>query len=356
MSVGETLSLLALIDRIRAERPDLNVLITSGTVTSAQLLAKRLPPGVIHQYAPVDGPAATARFIAHWKPDLAILAESDLWPNLITTARTSGAKMALVSARLTEKSARGWTKRPAAARALLGSFDLILPQDAETAARLTGLGIEPGPQLNLKLAALPLPCDEAELKRLRAALRGRRIVLAASTHPGEEAIIAAACPAGPLLTIAPRHPDRGPQIAADLAATGRTVTRRAAGEPLTAEADVHVADTLGEMGLFMRLADVVVLGGSLVPGIGGHNPLEPARLGAPTISGHFVHKNAELFAAMTRAGAVSMTGPDHLGARITELLGDADKAGALADHARAFADRETAAFETGWSLIRALLP
>ncbi len=356
VSVGETLSLLALIDRIHAERPDLAILITSGTVTSASLLDRRLPPGVIHQYAPVDGPAATARFIAHWRPDLGILAESDLWPNLITTARASGAKLALVSARLTEKSASGWARRPGAARTLLGAFDLILPQDIETAGRLGALGVRSGPLLNLKLLGAPLPFDADELKHLMATAKGRQIVIAASTHPGEDEIIASAVPPGLLLVIIPRHPERGPAIASAITATGRAVTRRAAGQPLSAANDLYVADTLGEMGLFMRLADLVILGGSLVPGIGGHNPLEPARLGAPTISGPYVHKNAELFADMARSGAVMIAQPADLPSAVARLMTDASARGDLAGAGLAYAKHQSGAFEEGWALIRPLLP
>ncbi len=357
VSVGETISLLTLIDRIRAERPGLSILVTSGTVTSAELLAKRLPAGVIHQYIPVDGPHAVARFMAHWKPDLAMLCESDLWPNLISAADASGAKLALVSARLTESSAKGWAKRPAAARDLLGRFDLILPQDEETVSRLKTFGMNPGPILNLKLLAAALPCDESELKRLKAVLKGRRIVVAASTHPGEEEIIATAVPPGPILIVIPRHPQRGDSVASTLAfSCGRAVERRAAGAPLDKNADVYVADTLGEMGLFLRLGDLVVLCGSFVPDIGGHNPLEPARLGTPTISGPFVHKNAELFATMGAVGAVEIVEPASLGARVSALLADRTAHDKLAKAGQAFADTQGTAFEEGWALITRLLP
>ncbi len=164
-SVGESLSLLPLIDRIRAERPDINILVTSGTVTSAGLLAKRLPTGVIHQYAPVDGPLAVRRFLDHWRPDAGLFAESELWPNLIDDAADRGVKLALVSARITEQSAEGWAKRPAAAHSLLSSFKLILPQDKASAERLTALGATPGPLLNLKYVGAPLTCDSDELAR-----------------------------------------------------------------------------------------------------------------------------------------------------------------------------------------------
>ncbi|WP_442957945.1 3-deoxy-D-manno-octulosonic acid transferase, partial [Phenylobacterium sp.] len=189
VSVGESVSLLPLVEALRAARPDLALLVTSGTRTSADLLARRLPLGVLHQYAPVDGPRAVAAFLDHWRPDLALLVESELWPNLILAAQARGTRLALASARMTEKSARGWARAPAAAARLLAAFDLILPQDEATAGRLAALGARPGPQLNLKTIGAPLPCDAAELAALKDAWGGRPVVLAASTHPGEEAMV-----------------------------------------------------------------------------------------------------------------------------------------------------------------------
>src|SRR5690606_31528971 len=156
-------SLLPLVQALRARRADLAILVTSGTRTSADLLAKRLPAGCLHQYAPVDGPDAVARFFAHWRPDLGVFVESELWPNLILGARRAGVRLALLSARMTEASARGWSRAPAAAPQLLGAFELILAQDGATAGRLERLGARPAGRLNLKLVGDPLPCDNAEL-------------------------------------------------------------------------------------------------------------------------------------------------------------------------------------------------
>ncbi|WP_304440585.1 3-deoxy-D-manno-octulosonic acid transferase, partial [Phenylobacterium sp. CCH12-B4] len=192
VSVGETTSLLPLVAALRARRPGLSLLVTSGTVTAARLLAARLPKGVIHQFAPVDTPGAARRFLDHWRPGLAVFVESEIWPNLILTAKARGTRLALLSARMTEASAVRWARWPGSARTLIGAFDLILPQDAATADRIRRLGGAPGPGLNLKLVGEPLPADEAEMGRMRAAIAGRKVVLAASTHPGEEAPIAEA--------------------------------------------------------------------------------------------------------------------------------------------------------------------
>lgn len=356
VSVGESLSLLPLIDRIRAESPAATILVTSGTVTSAALLAKRLPPQVIHQYAPIDGPAAARRFIAHWRPTLGLFAESELWPNLIFEARRHGATLALVSARITAHSAEGWARRPAAARALLDAFSLILPQDAASAMRLAGLGAKPGPLLNLKYIGDPPPFDAAELERLQAAAAGRRVVVAASTHAGEDGVIAEAVPADALLILIPRHPDRAPAIQAELAAMGRIVTRRSAGQALDPKSDIYLADTLGEMGLFMRLADIVVMGGSFAPGIGGHNPLEPARLERAIVSGPDTFNFADVYAQMAAADAVRITSGDTLAAALDRLLSAPNQTQALGRAAARFAAGQRQAFDAGWALIRGLLP
>ena len=209
-SVGESVSLLPLVAWLAAERPDIGVVVTSGTRASAEIMARRLPAGAVHQYAPIDTPGAVGRFLAHWRPALGVFAESELWPNLILAARAAGVRLALVSARMTAKSARGWSGRPAAARAMLTSFDLVLPQDAATQARLEGLGARVDGRLNLKRAGATLDCDPAELARLRAMIGTRQVMVAVSTHAPEEAMIAAAAgriASRPLAVIAPRHPE-----------------------------------------------------------------------------------------------------------------------------------------------------
>jgi len=359
VSVGETQSLLPLIAALRTRRPDLAILVTSGTVTSAELLARRLPTGVIHQFAPVDAPRAVRRFLAHWRPDVGIFVESELWPNLILGAKARSVRLALLSARMTDGSARGWARSPASARALIGAFDLILPQDAATAERLTALGARPGGRLNLKLVGEPLPADEAELARLTAGLAGRQAVLAASTHPGEEAIIAeAAREAGaPLLIVAPRHPDRGASIAAELAARGFRVARRSAGEPLAATTTAYVADTLGELGLFLRLAAVVVMGGSFVEGIGGHNPLEAARLGRPVITGPHAFNAREVYdELLAEAAAIEASDPAALARHLKRLFEHPMIARRIGEAGLSYAARQGAALTAALGELEPLLP
>ncbi|RAK51982.1 3-deoxy-D-manno-octulosonic acid transferase [Phenylobacterium soli] len=358
VSVGETQSLLPLIDALRARRPELNLLVTSGTLTSAELLARRLPEGVIHQFAPVDAPGAVARFLDHWRPDLGILVESELWPNLILAAKARGVRLALVSARMTLESARGWARAPASARALVGAFDLILPQDAATEDRLAGLGARVGGRLNLKLVGAPLPCDAAELARLEGAASGRKVVVAASTHPGEEALVASAArEAGAgLVVVVPRHPDRGPAVAAELAWLGFTVARRAASETILPGTSAYVADTLGELGLFLRLADVVVMGGAFAEGIGGHNPLEAARLGKAMITGPHAFNAREVYDAMFAEVAALEAGDGAALARhVRGLLENPTIARRIGEAALDFAGREGAALEAALDALQPLI-
>lgn len=353
VSVGEATSLLPLVAALRACRPGLALLVTSGTTTAAEMLARRLPEGVIHQYAPVDTPQTVDRFLSHWRPSLAIFVESELWPNMIQEAHARGVKLALVSARITEGTARNWRRFPVAAHEIFSSFDLILPQDDATAERVRLLGGSPGPKLNLKLAGDPLPADEAELARLRNACGGRKVVLAASTHPGEDEIVveafASAADANALLILAPRHPDRGPDLAARF-----TATRRAAGQP--PKGQIHVADTLGELGLFFRLADVVVMGGGWA-GVGGHNPLEPARIGRPILTGPDVSNAAEPYADLfAEAAAIEAADAEALSRHLRGLLDNPAIARRIGEAALRYANRQSAALDDALDRLEPLLP
>jgi 3-deoxy-D-manno-octulosonic-acid transferase len=359
-SVGESLSILPLVERLRAERPDVTVLVSSGTVTSAELLARRLPPGAIHQFLPVDTPGGARRFLDHWRPDLAVFVESELWPNLLLSAQDRGVKLALVSAKLSDRSYKGWRARPFAAGRLLGGFDLILAQDGRAADRLASLGGTVAGEADLKFGAAPLPVDAATLASLRVRLGGQPLLLAASTHPGEDEIILAAwralpaLPARPRLVIAPRHVERGPAIAQAARATGATVALRSV-EPddLT---EIIVADTLGELGLWYRLADLALVAGGLVSGIGGHNPLEPARLDCPIVSGPHVENWLTAYADLRAADGAAFADASVLGERLTALLADPERLQAQAARAQAFVAARDAEARAGLDRILDLLP
>ena len=302
-SVGESLAALPLIEKLVAEGKP--VLVTSGTVTSAGMMQAKLPEGAIHQYVPLDTPRAAARFLDHWKPAMGLFVESDLWPNLLLEARRRGVKLALINARISERSAAGWKRAPRMAEALLGAFDVILAQDEDFAARFRTLGArDVAVAGSLKADAPPLSCDENALRGLKEAIGARPLLLAAQTHPGEDETV---LPAHDILRnrfpdllsiIVPRHVERGADIA--MLCGSRKVSRRARNEPLTRETAVYIADTMNELGLFYRLSHFCFLGGTLVP-MHGHNPLEPAILHCAVLAGPSRANSARAFEAVLGA-------------------------------------------------------
>jgi 3-deoxy-D-manno-octulosonic-acid transferase len=336
-SVGETIAVLPLIDAL-LKVPNRTVLLTSGTVTSAKLMAERLPHGAIHQFVPIDIPSAAARFLDHWKPDVALFVESEIWPNILSAAHARGIKLAMINGRMSARSFKGWRYARKTASKLLSLYDLCLAQDDETAARLRMLGAN-AVQVsgNLKADAPPLPADENKLASLLHAIGNRPILLAASTHPGEDETILPAYDAlkakfpGLLAIIAPRHVERGPQIA--MLCGTRPVVRRALGAEPAADTAIYIADTMGELGLFYRVAPFVFMGGSLVPH-GGQNPLEPARLHRGVLAGphteNFTRTYDAIFAAQGMGRAHSCS---EIAKAASGLLADPAKATALGDAA-----------------------
>ena len=338
-SVGESLAAIPLIECL-LEKTGRSVLVTTGTVTSAKLMAERLPEHAIHQYVPLDVDPAVQRFLRHWRPNLALFIESELWPNLILGTRALGVPMALVNARLSAQSLRGWTKARGLAKRMLACFDVCLAQNTGIAGRLEALGA-PSVQISgsLKADAPPLPVDEAALGAFRAAVGPRPLFLAASTHPGEEeAILQAAATLrntypDVLTVIVPRHPNRGAEIGILAGARGFSSVRRATGALSGPATQVYIADTMGELGLFYRAAPFAFLGGSLVPR-GGQNPLEPARFGTAVLAGPYTQNFDEIFRVLLEAqGLGRVQSPAELAARAAELIADPTKAkrlGALA--------------------------
>ncbi|WP_397544352.1 glycosyltransferase N-terminal domain-containing protein [Roseovarius salis] len=343
-SVGESVSVLRLIARMGAGQDDLCFLLTSGTATSAQVVAQRLPPRTVHQFAPLDSARAVRRFLDHWRPDAAIFVESELWPQMLTNTHARGIPMALVNARISERSARAWKRFPSTARFLMGHFRMIHCQDARTAEHLQQLGL---PQArsgqNLKSLSSAPPHDAAALAELKARIGARPLWLASSTHPGEDEIALAAHRAvladqpGALLILVPRHPERAGSIATLIEAQGFATARRSAGGGIDAGTQVYLADTLGETGLWYALSPITCLFGSFVP-VGGHNPYEPAHAGTAILHGPLYANIPDSYAALDAAGgAWQVADADALARAVRTLLRDRDTLNAMRRAAGTFA-------------------
>jgi 3-deoxy-D-manno-octulosonic-acid transferase len=335
-SVGEMLAVIPLVESLRAR--NFNVLVTSGTVTSARLAERRLPQGAIHQFIPLDAPRYTARFLEHWQPNLALLAESDLWPNLIIACAERKVPLILVNGRLSERSFTRWRYLPKTIGSLLSRFDLCLTQSEPDAERYSELG---APRVsmtgNLKLDVPAPPVDAGKLTAMRAVVRQRPMIAAASTHPGEEAVIIDAHRRlrqtfpGLLTIIAPRHPERGSGVVEIATAAGLNAVARSRGLLPDRGTDVYVADTIGELGLIYRLAPIVFMGGSLVRH-GGQNPIEAAKLGAAILHGPHVWNFNEIYSALDEArGAEEVLDVNRLAVRIGAWLTDAAARKQVAD-------------------------
>jgi 3-deoxy-D-manno-octulosonic-acid transferase len=326
-SVGEVLAAAALIERLR--ELNIRILLTSGTVTSAAIVAKRFPPDIIHQYVPYDSPRYVARFLDHWRPSLALFIESDLWPNLILSSAARRLPMVLINGRMSPRSFPRWRRVSHTISALLGSFEVCLAQSAADAERFAALGcrnvVTTG---NLKLDVPAPPADPGKLERLMSLTRGRPVVVAASTHPGEEEVLIGAHRTlagffpGLLTVIVPRHPHRGVAVARMIAGSGLKAALRSREEMPVAGIDIYVADTMGELGLFYRLAPIVFMGGSLIAH-GGQNPIEAVKLGASVVHGPHVFNFSDVYEALDSAGGARKADTQEtLVSQIGQLLAD----------------------------------
>jgi 3-deoxy-D-manno-octulosonic-acid transferase len=364
VSVGESLSALPVIEALRARRPDLQALITSATTTSAEILSQRLTAGVIHQFAPIDTPQAVAGFLDHWHPDLALFIESDIWPTLLGELDARRIPRALLSARITEKTAQGWRRFRASMSSLLEGFQLISAQDGASETRLKAMGPQVAARVqaraNLKTLGAAPPVDAAKVRALKAMIGGRFVWLAASTHPGEDDLIAQTLEpgllGGDLLILAPRHPVRAEDIRASVAAMGLRAARRSLNEAIDDRTQVYLADTLGELGTLFTLSDIIIMGGSFFEDVGGHNPLEPARLGKSVITGPDIANWRGVYTDLQQDGAALTTTALALPAAVRRLRHHPDEVYAMDRRALAFSQREDSALDTVMALLTPLLP
>lgn len=363
-SNGEAMSALPLIDRLGKRDPLSTVLLTTGTVTSAQLMANRLPAHAIHQYVPVDRIGWVRRFLDHWQPDAGVWLESELWPNLLWEMRDAGRPTMLINGRVSERSYRRWRRTPGLARNLLGGFALCLAQTDQEAARLRGLGAADADCVgNLKFSAPPLPVDADLLAALRHAVGERPHWLAASTHSGEEDLIAdvharlAPRRDGLLTVIVPRHPSRGSVIAESLRGQGLRVARRSETPVPPADSDVYLADTLGELGLFYRFADIALIGGSLAGGIGGHNPVEAVQQNAIPLFGPDMSNFESVAGELLQAEGARRAGDaTAIAEAVSTLLDDSDLRARMTEAGGTVATRNLGVVDTVLARMAPWLP
>ena len=339
-SVGEAKSVLPVLHRIALDHPDVRLLLTSGTATSAEAIAGRMPHGAIHQFSPLDGRGPMARFLRNWRPDLCVLVESELWPNLLDMCAEADIPVALLNARLSDSSAQGWTRFPGTAAYVLRGIVMAHCQDARSRDHLRAMGLEYAQQgANLKSMMGPPMIDAVARAQAHADLGNRPIWVAASTHPGEEEVILAthaqllADDPDLCLILVPRHPERADEIAALIADAHLSLAQRSTRTGDATRAEVYLADTMGETDLWYTLSPIVFLGGSFT-NVGGHTPFEPAAADCAILHGPHYVNFAEAYARFLAADA-SMEVED--GAALTQavrtLLDNPNRAATLAANA-----------------------
>jgi 3-deoxy-D-manno-octulosonic-acid transferase len=355
-SVGESVSLLPVVQQLVFD--GFSVLVTTGTVTSAKVMAARLPQGAFHQYIPVDHPVWVARFLDHWQPDVVLWAESEFWPNILAGIKSRQIPTVLLNARMSPVTFKKWRWAPKTAATLLSVFDLCLAQNADEAARLSALGARNVQvSVNLKYATEDLPFDVQGLQVFQQAIDGRPCLLWASTHAGDEAIALrlhrAAMQKRPdmLTVIVPRHPVRGDDVAQLIVESGLSFARRSKGALPDKGHAVYLADTLGELGLFFRAIPTVIMGGSF-SAVGGHNPIEPAQLGCRIFFGPKDHNFKTIVSEFLAARAMVQVQDEN--DLLTQLAGlKPDVASDLGVRAKSFAQERKAAAQ---SIFLALKP
>ena len=312
-SVGESQSALALIHKLTANNPALSFIITSVTVTSAEMLNKNLPSNAHHQFVPLDNPIWVNRFLKHWKPDLALFLESEIWPNMVLELKSLNTPLLLINARLSKTSFKRWKKLGDTANTIFESFSLILTQTKTDTDNFLALGGNAKTAGNIKLNAALLPVKNDDLQEFTDAITDRPTWVYASTHHGEEEIATRIHEKlqkkfSRLLTIiVPRHPARCDDIIRTLSTYDVTIKTRENRKNLPKEkTNIYIANTLGELGLFYRASPIAMIGRSLsADGGGGHNPIEAAQLDCAVLTGPHIQFQKNLFDPMFMEGAAT---------------------------------------------------
>lgn len=351
-SVGESISTLPLINKLLEDDKDLHVMITTGTVTSADIMAKRLPKRAFHQFMPIDHPDFCKKFLAHWKPDIILWLESDFWPSMLSEIKANEIKLILVNGRISDRSFHRWSFFKPIIKQFLDCFTHCMGQTDEDARRLKVLGAKSTScSGNLKFAGLPLPKDEKELKTLQKEIGRRKIWIAAATHNDEEIRLAKihqrlSKKHEDLLTIiVPRHAVRGTEIKNQIDELGFNVSLRSENEKIEKDTEMYIADTMGEMGLFYSLCDIVFIGGSLIPH-GGQNFIEPSRMNSAIITGPHMHNFTEAVRKSKEVnGIVQCRDEDEIFEKLDEYLSNDTLKEEMIKNAKFYADKENHVLE-----------
>jgi 3-deoxy-D-manno-octulosonic-acid transferase len=363
VSVGESNSILPLVDFILEEYPDSHVLVTTTTVTGADNMASKLGPRAIHQFLPIDRRAYVDRFLDYWRPSAGFFADSDFWPNILLAARDHNVPLILLNGRVSDRSYKRWMKHRAVSFRLLSTFVYALAKSEPDAEKLRNMGIRQVECVgNLKYGTPPTAYDGEKLADMSERTGNRKSWMASVTHPGEEEIALRAhatirerIPEA-LLVLAPRHPNRGREALELAKAAGFESALESASEPLTKSTAVYISDALGGLGLYYAFSGVALIGGSLLETLDGHNPMEAARLGAAVLSGRNVASFLETYEILERENAVVMVdGETDLAEKVAGLLSDPEKLSALRETARQVAEREAAVLGRAENKLRAKL-
>lgn len=357
-SVGECLSMLPLVKKILQEDKNAFVMVTSGTVTSAELMAKRLPERAFHQFIPVDTPFAAKRFVKHWNADAVLWFESDFWPNMLMAIKKNNKPLILLNGRISDKSFASWQKHPYIIKAIQSLFSLSFGQTKEDARRLEILGAQNVVSTgNLKFAAVNPPFDKDELDKIHKQINKRPCWTMASTHEDEELQgadihlkLKEKYPS--LLSVfVPRHPNRAEALIAQFEKKGLKVARRSKKEEITDSVDIYMADTIGEMGLLYQLTDFVFVGGSLIP-FGGQNMLEPMRLKRVVVIGPHAFNFKEIVAtAKEKEALIEVQNKSELGEKLDLFLTNPDAFSSMSEKAKQLATSEMSVLDRVWEIL-----
>ena len=360
-SVGEVKTLFPLVDKIRNNYPDTYILITSATRTSADLIYKNSLPNTYHQYLPLDIPKAVKSFVEYWKPSVLIIAESEIWPNLLTTVKSKNIPIALINGRFSQKSIKSWCLIKNTAQIIFNYFEIIISADMNTDRFLREVIGDKVQYLgNLKSNASHLEVNKISYNKLKIQIGDRPVWCAASTHKGEEKFIISAHKKlkskfpSLLLIMALRHPERAKSVIKKI--DNLTVAKHSCDETITNKTDIYLIDTIGDMGLAYSLSEITLVCGSLIKGLKGHNPLEPANFSNAILTGNYFNSFQDIYMSMINLkAAASISSVDKIEKHVSELLSDSNKLKNKQNLAFNFVNRQTSILDTTWYKLRQII-